>query len=53
VAQEEITDPQQIIDNRTYKDLLKKMAAQDFPDRISENSISGKSDLYTFFYILA
>ena len=51
VAQEEITDPQQIIDNRTYKDLLKKMAAQDFPDRISENSISGKSDLYTFFYI--
>ena len=51
VAQEEIADPQQIIDNRKYKALLKKMAAQDFPDRISENSISGKSDLYTFFYI--
>ena len=27
------------------------MAEQDFPDKIDINSISGKSDLYAFFYI--
>lgn len=51
VAQEEISDPQKLMDNRKYKNWLKRMAEQDFPDKIAINSISGKSDLYAFFYI--
>jgi hypothetical protein len=52
VAQEHIADPQgKIADKGAYKALLKKMANQDFQQEIDENSVSGKSDLYTFFYI--
>ena len=52
VAQEQIEDPQgKTPDAKTYKALLRKMAHQDFPQDIPEASISGKSDLYTFFYI--
>ncbi|MDX9949378.1 MAG: Eco57I restriction-modification methylase domain-containing protein [Candidatus Syntrophosphaera sp.] len=50
VAQEQIDDPLGLIKkNKDYKDLLKEMVNQDFPRDIP--SISGKSDLYTFFYI--
>ena len=50
VAQEQIDDPLGLIKkNKDYKDLLKEMVNQDFPQDIP--SISGKSDLYTFFYI--
>lgn len=51
VAQEDISDPLDKTDVASYKSLLKKMASQDFPKDIPESSISGKSDLYTFFYI--
>lgn len=52
VAQEEIEDPLgNIKDNKKYKELLKQMANQDFPQDIPQNTISGKSDLYTYFYI--
>lgn len=52
VAQEDIEDPlSKIKDNKKYKELLKHMAHQDFPQAIFSNNISGKSDLYTFFYI--
>ena len=52
VSQEEIEDPLGMIkDNKEYKDLLKRMAHQDFPLDIPESVINGKSDLYTFFYI--
>jgi hypothetical protein len=51
VAQEDISDPLDKTDVPSYKSLLKKMASQDFPKDIPESSISGKSDLYTFFYI--
>jgi hypothetical protein len=52
VSQEEIEDPQnKIEDNKTYKDLLKQMAHQDFHKDIPIKVINGKSDLYTFFYI--
>ncbi|MDD4147864.1 MAG: Eco57I restriction-modification methylase domain-containing protein, partial [Candidatus Cloacimonetes bacterium] len=52
VAQEEIEDPLgNIKDNKKYKELLRQMANQDFPQDIPESVINGKSDLYTFFYI--
>lgn len=52
IAQEEIEDPLgKIKPNTKYKQLLRQMASQDFPQDLSENIISGKSDLYTFFYI--
>lgn len=52
VAQEEIEDPLgNIKDNKKYKELLRQMVNQDFPQDIPENVINGKSDLYTFFYI--
>jgi len=52
VAQEEIEDPlRNISDNKKYKELLRQMVNQDFPQDIPENVINGKSDLYTFFYI--
>lgn len=51
VAQEDIEDPLgKIKDNKQYKELLKKMVHQDFPQDIPESVINGKSDLYTFFY---
>lgn len=52
IAQEEIEDPLgNIHDNKKYKELLRKMVNQDFPNDIPEKIINGKSDLYTFFYI--
>ena len=52
VAQEDIEDPLgKITENKKYKELLKQMAVQDFPQDLSISAISGKSDLYTFFYI--
>jgi len=52
VAQEEIEDPLGSIgDNKKYKELLRQMVNQDFPQDIPVNVINGKSDLYTFFYI--
>ncbi|HQF67445.1 MAG TPA: Eco57I restriction-modification methylase domain-containing protein [Candidatus Cloacimonadota bacterium] len=52
VAQEEIEDPLgNIRDNKKYKELLRQMAHDDFPQDIPSGAISGKSDLYTFFYI--
>jgi len=52
VAQEEIEDPLGTIkDNKRYKELLRQMANQDFPQDIPIGVINGKSDLYTFFYI--
>jgi len=52
VAQEEIEDPLgKIKEAKKYKDLLKQMAVQDFPADLKTETISGKSDLYTFFYI--
>jgi len=52
VAQEEIEDPLgKIKDNKKYKELLRQMVNQDFPQDIPQSVINGKSDLYTFFYI--
>lgn len=52
VAQEDISDPLSgITDAKIYKELLKQMVLQDFPNDIPLQVISGKSDLYTFFYI--
>lgn len=52
VAQEDIEDPLgNIKDNKKYKELLRQMVNQDFPQDVPENVINGKSDLYTFFYI--
>ena len=46
-----ISDPLGKFKNNQYKDLLRKMAELDFPNDISEKSIDGRSDLYTFFYV--
>lgn len=52
VAQEEIEDPLNTIkDKKKYKELLKQMVNQDFPLDLPDTTISGKSDLYTYFYI--
>lgn len=52
VAQEQIEDPLgNIKPNSEYKKLLRKMANQDFYQELPESAISGKSDLYTFFYV--
>jgi hypothetical protein len=52
VAQEAIEDPLgKIKENTKYKELLRQMVNQDFPQDIPVNIINGKSDLYTFFYI--
>jgi len=47
----DISDPLGKIKNDKYKDLLRKMAELDFPNALSEKSIDGRSDLYTFFYV--
>lgn len=47
----DISDPLGKIQNDKYKDLLRKMAVLDFPNDLSEKSIDGRSDLYTFFYV--
>lgn len=47
----DISDPLGKIKNDKYKDLLRKMAELDFPNDISEKTIDGRSDLYTFFYV--
>ncbi|OQC10179.1 MAG: Eco57I restriction-modification methylase [Candidatus Cloacimonetes bacterium ADurb.Bin088] len=46
-----ISDPLGKISKDKYKELLRKMAELDFPNDISEKSIDGRSDLYTFFYV--
>lgn len=51
IAQEEIEDPLGKEDKKKYKELLRRMAKQDFSHDIKEKDISGRSDLYTFFYI--
>lgn len=52
IAQEEIEDPLgNIKPNAEYKKFLRQMANQDFPQELPVSTISGKSDLYTFFYI--
>jgi hypothetical protein len=62
VRQELISDPNDTINTREYKDALLEMARIDFPDYFAKSRAqmdqfqtgrkpSGRSDLYTYFYI--
>lgn len=51
IAQEQIGDPKGRLSNEAYKQKLKEMVNQDFPNDIYIDAISGKSDLYAYFYI--
>jgi hypothetical protein len=62
VRQEEISDPNDTINTREYKNALLEMVRIDFPDYFAKSRAqldqfqtgrkpSGRSDLYTYFYI--
>ncbi|NLY38918.1 MAG: hypothetical protein GX044_06415 [Firmicutes bacterium] len=53
VRQEEISDPNGVLDPGEYKNALVEMVGLDFPDYFEYGSRkpSGRSDLYTYFYI--
>ncbi len=62
VRQENITDPHRRIEKKEYKDALMEMVRLDFPDYFAKSRAqtdrfkkgrqpSGRSDLYTYFYI--
>jgi len=51
VRQEEIADPEGKVEPKEYKELLREMAALDYPKHFKNRKINGKSDLYTFFYV--
>lgn len=53
VRQEDIADPYQNVESQVYKKLLKESIRTDYPIYFKEKTrkISGKSDLYTYFYL--
>lgn len=52
VRQEDISDPAGNLEPKIYKNKLKETAKMDFPDHFKGKvKISGRSDLYTYFYV--
>jgi len=52
VRQEDISDPDENVEPKKYKSLLRETIRLDYPKYFKKNvKIDGKSDLYTFFYL--
>lgn len=52
VRQEDISDPNGILEPKLYKTALQEIAKLDFPSHFGKKvAIDGHSDLYTFFYL--
>ncbi|MCX5919782.1 MAG: Eco57I restriction-modification methylase domain-containing protein [Candidatus Melainabacteria bacterium] len=51
VRNEEIQDPHGKLTPTAYKEQLKLVLQQDFPEAIKDKTVNGRSDLYCYFYV--